>query len=153
MSSLFPFARFARVASVALAAVVLASAVAACATSVASSPREWTTTVERTDGSVHAIRVTDVTGRIEDVAVDPAGVPIPETVVAAPGSDRTLLVPWTGGSCDATTAIDITASGDATDVAIAVTPGSEVCDLMAVGHVVAITFSEPVSPEDVTVSR
>jgi hypothetical protein len=146
MPSLRPLAR---IASVALAAVL----VAACATTVTSSPREWTTTFERTDGTVHAITVTDTTGQVEEVVVDPAGVPIPETVVQAPDSDRTILVPWTGGSCDATTAIDITADGDAIDVGIAVTTGAEVCDAMAVGHVVAITFSELVSPDQVTVQR
>jgi hypothetical protein len=146
MSSLFPFVR---ILALALAALL----VAACATTVERSPREWTTTVERVDGSVHTIRVTDGTGRVDEVVVDPAGVPIPETVVAAPGSERTLLVPWTGGSCDATTAVDITTAGDGVDIAIAVMPGAEVCDAMAVGHVVAITFSEPVSPDDVTVQR
>jgi hypothetical protein len=146
MPSLRPFAR---IASVALTAVL----VAACATSVTSSPREWTTTFERTDGSTHAIRVTDGTGKVDEVEVDPAGVAIPETVVLAPGSDRTLLVPWTGGSCDATTAIDVTADGDAIDVGIAVTTGAEVCDAMAIGHVVALTFSDPVSPDQVTLQR
>jgi hypothetical protein len=139
----------ARLASITLVALL----VAACATSVTSSPREWTTTFERTDGSGHAIRVTDASGRIEEVEVDPAGVPVPETVEMAPGSDRTLLVPWTGGSCDAMTAIDISAFGSTTDVAIAVTPGAQVCDAMAVGHVVALRFNDPVSPDQVTVQR
>jgi hypothetical protein len=146
MPSLRPLAR---IASVALTAVL----VAACATTVTSSPREWTTTFERTDGSTHAIRVTDGAGRLDEVVVDPAGVSIPETVVLAPGSERTLLVPWTGGSCDATTAIDVTAEGDAIDVGIAVTTGAEVCDAMAVGHVVALTFNGPISPDQVTLQR
>jgi hypothetical protein len=147
---MLPLRLFTRLLPLGMVAVLLS----ACAVAtVERGPREWTTSIERTDGSVHAIRVTDGTGKIDEIVIDPAGVPIPETVVQAPGSDRTILVPWVGGSCDATTAIDITADGDAVDVGIAITTGAEACDAMAIGHVVAITFNLPVTPDQVTVQR
>jgi hypothetical protein len=138
---------FTRLLPLGMVAVLLS----ACAVAtVERSPREWTTSVEGVDGRTHVIRVRDTSGRVDDATVDPTGVPVPEGVVLAPGTDRTLLVPWVGGSCDATTAIDVAPGGGGVVITITPTSGAEVCDAMAVGHVVALTFGEPIGPGDVT---
>jgi hypothetical protein len=113
-------------------------------------PREWTMTAERSSGETYTVSVRDNSGRIEDVSVDPVGVAVPAGIANAPGQPNVVLIPWTGGACDRTTAfaINATATGLALTIRTTVAPGG--CDAIGIGHVLQLRSSQPLPPAAIT---
>ncbi len=135
-----------------IAALVAAFTLAGCATTRVSSPRDWTQTAETTAGETVTVNVHDTSGRIDNAEVDPAGVGTFEGVANPAGQPKVLLVPWVGGACDQTTAIDIAAAGSGLSIAIRTTVAPGDCDAIGVGHVLRLTGLEDLPASLVTVT-
>lgn len=119
---------------------------AACGTTRVAGPRTWTQATERADGSTVATTVTDRSGRVVDLEFDPPDADPSGGVTVAPGKPTALDVRWTGGSCDATTMVDISAFGAALEIAVKIENDGRDCDAMGLRRVVRLTFAEPVAP-------
>ncbi len=137
-------------ASVRIQRVVAALAVAILACLVLGGcgrilgPREWTMQAARTDGSSYAIRVRDASGRIDNAEIDPVE-PVPEldAPMNPPGEPNVVLVPWTGGECDAQTEILIEGNGSGIVILVSATSDASTCTDVGVPHMLRLHGSGP----------
>ena len=104
-------------------------------------------------GTDSITKVTDKSGKVLDVAFDPADADLFSPVSAPAGKPGDLDVAWTGGACDKTTEITITSAGAGLAVAIAITPNGQPCDAMSLPRVVRLSLAQPIAPGAVTVSQ
>lgn len=143
----------ARVALVVALVAVLALALGACDLVREVGARSWGQSVSNQAGTTHTITVTDRSGRVADVEFSPPDANLFEPVTAVPGRANALDVAWTGGACDATTTLDVTASGPGLAVKVAIEDNGQACDAFGLPQVVRLTFAEPVPPGAVTVTQ
>ncbi len=142
--------RLAPLAPAGLVLIALAVALAGCSRLVGA--RDWTMTAELAGGGTYAVTAHDASGRIDDVEIDPAGLGYVAGVANPAGQPNVVIVPWTGGACDASTRIDIAASGTGLAVTIRTTTTGVTCDAIGVAHAVRLTASGPLPAASVTVS-
>ena len=88
-----------------------------------------------------------------DVAFAPPDANLFEPVTVAPNTPNALDVAWTGGACDATTAVAIASLGAALEVAVEIEDNGMACDAIGLPQVVRLTFAEPVAPALVKVTQ
>jgi hypothetical protein len=139
---------------VAVAALVaLALALGACSVVAEVGSRTWGVSMTNQAGESTSVKVTDASGRVTDIELDPEDADLFGGVAVAAGHPGTLDVPWTGGGCDVTTSIDISGRGAGLAVKVGITTGDQPCDGMGVPHVVRLTLAQPVAPGLVTVSQ
>jgi hypothetical protein len=137
------------------AAVVLAFAailVAGCASTRVTGTRTWKMSAGLASGRTWDVIFTDSSGRIDSAEVDPAGVAVPGGVINEGGKPNVVIVPWAGGSCDATTQITATANGGGLSVAIHTAVTGQACDAVGVLHAVRLTSPAPLAAGSVTVT-
>jgi len=128
---------------------VLAAAVLAACSAVLPG-RQWTLQAMRPDTTVYPVVVRDTTGRIVDVKVDPPGLNlVPFTNPG--GQPNAVVVPWTGGACDARTEIDIAATATGLSLSVATRTEGRACILIGIEHRLVVTASEPIDPMTVIV--
>jgi hypothetical protein len=137
------------------ALVVLAAMVSGCALAgTVAGPRSWTASASNVDGRESVVSVTDRSGRVQDVEFDPLDAVAGGGVVVVPGQPSSLDVPWTGGSCDKWTAIDIVGAGAGLGVTVTITPDETlVCDAMGVLKTIRIKLDQPIPPGLVVVRQ
>ncbi len=135
-----------------IAALVAALALAGCSITRVSSPRDWTESAVTTAGQTVTVTIHDTSGRIDNAEVDPTGVGTFEGVSNPAGQPRILLVPWVGGACDQTTAIDIAAAGSGLSIAIRTTVAAGACDAIGIGHTLRLTGLEDLPASLVTLT-
>ena len=117
-------------------------------------PCSWTASASKVDGREQVVSVPDRSGRIQDVEFDPVDAVAGGGVTIVPGQANTLDVPWTGGSCDKLTAIDIVAAGAGLGVTVTITPDETlVCDAMGVIRTLRIRLDQPIPPALVVVRQ
>ena len=134
-----------------LAAAVLS--VAGCDLTRIEDPRSWTQTEVSAGGQGHLIAVSDLTGRVDNVEIDPPGLAASGGVANPPGQANVVIVPWTGGACDERTDIRITTNGTDLVVAIAAKASAGACDDVGVLHAIRITGHAPIPAATVTIGR
>ncbi len=140
--------------SLLLLAMVLASVpLAACDLVTSVGTRTWGMATTNQAGTESTSSVTDKSGKVLDVAFDPADADLFNPVTAPAGMPTTLDVAWTGGACDKTTDITITGAGTGLAVAVKITPNGQACDAMGLPRVIRLTLTEPMLPAAVTVSQ
>ena len=135
-----------------IAALVAAFTLVGCSITRVSSPRDWTASAVTTAGKTVTVTIHDTSGRIDNAEVDPRGVGSSEAVANPAGQPRILLVPWVGGACDETTAIDIAAAGSGLSIAIRTTVAPGACDAIGIGHALRLTGLEDLPASLVTVT-
>lgn len=133
----------------ALLAVVVLTA-AGCETTRILGPRTWTAAAESANGRTFVVNVRDTSGRIDSVEIDPAGADPFGEITNPPGQPNVLLVPWTGGSCDEQTDIEIAANGAGLSISLSTRSTAGACDAMGVGHLLRITGTSPLPAAAVT---
>lgn len=130
--------------------VLIGAIVASCAG--VESAREWTLTASVPSGRAYPVIVHDLSGRVVDVELDPAGL-VDGPFTNPAGQPNVVLVPWTGGACDTGTDITIRTvdggPGMSLDVRTAVAPGG--CDAIGVGHILRVTSVDAVPADRVLV--
>lgn len=130
---------------------VVALVVGACSiTSSVGGAGEWTQEVEAEGSSKQEIVVRDESGRLTDVQIDPAGVPLAAEIRNPGGEPNVVLVPWTGGACDVRTEITFTAAGQGLSGTIKITTEGDICIMMAVPHQLRLTAATPLPAAQVT---
>ena len=142
-----------RIARAAVLLTAFALTLGACDLVREVGVRSWGQATVNQAGTEHTITVNDRSGRVVDVEFGPADAELFEPVTAAPGKPNALDVAWTGGSCDASTKIDIEAFGAALEVAVAIEDNGMPCDAMGLPQVVRLTFAEPLDPAMVKVTQ
>ena len=132
--------------------VVLLAALALAGCSRIVGPRSWTATAQRIGGGSYLIDVSDTSGRVDGLEIDPPGLGVVGGVINPPGQPNVVVVPWTGGACDERTDIAIAPNGQGLAISIAtrVLPG--VCDAIGVEHTLRITSGQPLPAAAVTVT-
>ena len=132
-------------------AVVVALVAGACSlTTSVAGPQEWTQTLSSADGTSQTVVVRDESGRLTDVEIDPAGVPVAMEISNPPGEANVVLVPWTGGACDKRTDITFKAAGQGLAGTLRIATEGEMCIMIAVAHQLRLTSSEPLPAAQVT---
>ena len=132
-------------------AVVIALVAGACsATSSVTGPREWTQTLTSADGTTQEVVVRDESGRLTNVEIDPAGIPMAMEISNPPGEANVVLVPWTGGACDKRTDITFQAAGQGLAGTLMITTEGDMCIMIAIAHQLRLTSSEPLPAAQVT---
>ena len=135
-------------------AILSALAIALAGCQVASvATREWGTTTTNDAGGPHAVLVVDHTGNVADVQFFPEDADLFGGVTVAPGRPDAIDVTWTGGSCDASTDIEVTAKGGGMGVDVAITGDGNPCDAMGTPRAVRLTLNQPVPPANVIVTQ
>ena len=120
---------------------------------VVTGPRTWVISSEGTSGPTQTVTVTDTSGRILAVDVDPPGAqPFGQPANPA-GQPNVVLVPWTGGACDTTTAIGVASAGDGLTITVRIAALPAACDAIGIGHVLQLTGSAPIPAASVTISQ
>lgn len=132
-----------------LLAVVALSA-AACDLTRFSGIRAWSAAAESVNGRTFVVNVRDTSGRIDNVEIDPEGSDPFGEIANPPGQPNVLIVPWTGGSCDEQTDIEIVADGAGLSISMSTRSTAGACDAMGVGHLLRITGSSPLPAAAVT---
>jgi hypothetical protein len=120
-------------------------------TSIATT--EWSTTASNDAGGPHTVSVVDHTGNVDEVQFFPEDADLFGGVTVAPGNPNAIDVTWTGGSCDAATDIEITATGGGMGVAVTVTGDGNPCDAMGTPRAIRLTLGQPVPPANVIVRQ
>jgi outer membrane murein-binding lipoprotein Lpp len=138
--------------SIVIAAVMAALTLVGCSTTRVSSPRDWTDTAVTAAGNTVTVNVHDTSGRIDNVEFDQTDVRQVKGVANPAGQPRVLVVPWVGGACDKTTAIDIAAAGSGLSITIRTTVAPGDCDAIGVGHALRLTGLEDLPASLVTVT-
>ena len=133
-----------------LVAVIALVAGACSLTTSVTGPREWKQTVETDGGSTQEIVVRDESGRLTNVEIDPAGVPMAMEISNPPGEANVVLVPWTGGACDKRTEITFQAAGQGLAGTLKVTTEGDICIMIAIGHQLRLTSGTPLPAAQVT---
>ncbi|MHB8890783.1 MAG: hypothetical protein ACYC65_01925 [Candidatus Limnocylindrales bacterium] len=132
---------------------VVALSVAACDLTRVQGPRSWTAAAESVNGRTFTVTVRDTSGRIDNVEIDPAGVGGFGAIANPPGQTNVLIVPWTGGTCDEQTDIEISADVAGLAISTTTTTSAAECDAMGVGHVLRITGLAAIPAATVTVTK
>jgi hypothetical protein len=132
---------------------VVATGLAACDVVRDVGTRSWSQATTNQAGTEHTITVTDRSGRVAEVAFAPPDANLFEPVTVAPGTPNALDIAWTGGSCDASTTVDIEAFGAALEVAVAIQDNGMPCDAMGLPQVIRLTFAGPLDPAMVKVTQ
>ena len=133
-----------------LVAVIALVAGACSLTTSVTGPREWKQTVETDGGATQEIVVRDESGRLTNVEIDPAGVPMAMEISNPPGEANVVLVPWTGGACDKRTEITFQAAGQGLAGTLKITTEGDVCIMIAIAHQLRLTSNEPLPAAQVT---
>ena len=133
-----------------LVAVIALVAGACSLTTSVTGPREWKQTVETDGGSTQEIVVRDESGRLTNVEIDPAGVPMAMEISNPPGEANVVLVPWTGGACDKRTEITFQAAGQGLAGTLKITTEGDMCIMIAIAHQLRLTSNEPLPAAQVT---
>ena len=133
-----------------LVAIIALVAGACSLTTSVTGPREWTQTVETDGGSTQEIVVRDESGRLTNVEIDPAGVPMAMEISNPPGEANVVLVPWTGGACDKRTEITFQAAGQGLAGTLEITTEGDMCIMIAIAHQLRLTSNEPLPAAQVT---
>ena len=133
-----------------LVAVIALVAGACSLTTSVTGPREWKQTVETDGGSTQEIVVRDESGRLTNVEIDPAGVPMAMEISNPPGEANVVLVPWTGGACDKRTEITFQAAGQGLAGTLEITTEGDMCIMIAIAHQLRLTSNEPLPAAQVT---
>ncbi len=137
-----------------LLAMALASvSLSACDLVASVGPRSWGQSTSNQAGDQTTTNVTDRSGKVLDVAFDPADADLLNPVTAPAGKPRTLDVAWTGGACDLTTEVTITGAGAGLAVSVTLTPNRKPCRAVGLPRVIRLSLSEPILPAAVTVSQ
>ncbi len=137
----------------AIAINLVAAVVAGCGLMAEVGARSWNMTATNQAGTEHTITITDRSGRVINVEFTPADADLFAPVSVAPGTANALDVAWTGGACDATTQVDITAIGAGLEVGVRTEDNGMPCDAMGLPQVVRLTFAEPIAPGMVKVTQ
>jgi len=133
-----------------LVAIIALVAGACSLTTSVTGPREWTQTVETDGGSTQEIVVRDESGRLTNVEIDPAGVPMAMEISNPAGEANVVLVPWTGGACDKRTEITFQAAGQGLAGTLEITTEGDMCIMIAIAHQLRLTSNEPLPAAQVT---
>jgi hypothetical protein len=133
-----------------LVAVIALVAGACSLTTSVTGPREWKQTVETDGGSTQEIVVRDESGRLTNVEIDPAGVPMAMEISNPAGVANVVLVPWTGGACDKRTEITFQAAGQGLAGTLKITTEGDMCIMIAIAHQLRLTSNEPLPAAQVT---
>ena len=133
-----------------LVAVIALVAGACSLTTSVTGPREWKQTVETDGGATQEIVVRDESGRLTNVEIDPAGVPMAMEISNPPGEANVVLVPWTGGACDKRTEITFQAAGQGLAGTLKITTEGDMCIMIAIAHQLRLTSNEPLPAAQVT---
>ena len=133
-----------------LVAIIALVAGACSLTTSVTGPREWKQTVETDGGSTQEIVVRDESGRLTNVEIDPAGVPMAMEISNPPGEANVVLVPWTGGACDKRTEITFQAAGQGLAGTLEITTEGDMCIMIAIAHQLRLTSNEPLPAAQVT---
>ena len=137
-----------------LLVLLLASvSLSACDLVASVGIRTWGMATTNQAGTDSTTNVTDRSGKVLEVAFDPADADLFNPVTAPAGKPRTLDVAWTGGACDMTTDITITGAGAGLAIAVKITPNGQACDAFGLPRVIRLTLSEPILPAAVTVAQ
>jgi hypothetical protein len=131
----------------------LAVALGACDLVREVGARSWTLASTNQAGTEHTIAVTDRSGLVADVAFAPPDANLFEPVTAVPGDPASLVVAWTGGACDETTAVEVTKAGPNLAVAVAIEDNGQPCDSLGLPQAVRLIFAEPLDPAMVKVTQ
>lgn len=132
--------------------VVVALSASACDRTRVPATRTWTAAAESVNGRTFVVNVRDTSGRIDNVEIDPAGLPVLGDIANPPGQPNLVIVPWTGGACDEQTDIEIAANGAGLAISMRTRLSAGVCDAMGVGHILRITGLAAIPAAAVTVS-
>jgi hypothetical protein len=97
--------------------------------------------------------VRDESGRLTNVEIDPAGVPVAMEISNPPGQANVVLVPWTGGACDKRTEITFKAAGQGLAGTLRITTEGDMCIMIAVAHQLRLTSNEPLPAAQVTLEQ
>jgi hypothetical protein len=134
--------------------VVVALVVGACSlTNSVAGSSEWTQTLASADGASQEVVVRDESGRLTNVEIDPAGVPVAMEISNPPGEANVVLVPWTGGACDKRTEITFKAAGQVLAGTLRIATEGEMCIMIAVAHQLRLTSNEPLPAAQVTLEQ
>ena len=133
--------------------LVVATVVGACSLSVGRGKSEWSQSSTSADGTSHEVNVSDTSGRITNVEFDPPGAQGTGSISNPGGNLNVLLVPWTGGACDVSTAINFAAAGQGLKGTIATKTSGQVCIMIAIQHMLRITLNTPTPAASVTLER
>ena len=132
--------------------LLAAALIGACQlTTIATT--EWSTTATNDAGGPHTVTVVDHTGNVDEVQFFPEDADLFGGVTVAPGRPNAIDVTWTGGSCDAATDIEITATGGGMGVAVTVTGDGNPCDAMGTPRAIRLVLGQPVPPANVIVTQ
>ena len=131
---------------------VLGFSAAACDVNRVQGPRTWTAGTQSVSGKTFVVNVRDTSGRIEDVEIDPQAVQGLGGPANPPGQPDVLIVPWTGGTCDEQTDIEVAANGSGLSISITTATAAGDCDAMGVAHAIRLTGSAAVPVASVTVT-
>jgi hypothetical protein len=132
---------------------LLALLLGACQLTAQVGVRSWGAGTLNQAGDPHAILVTDRSGKVLDVTFEPEDADLTDAVTAPAGRSNTLDVTWTGGTCDASTTVDIAARGAGLAITVAITSSGEACDAMGVPVTIRLSLSQPIPPAAVTVAQ
>jgi hypothetical protein len=133
--------------------LLLATALLGACQLASVATREWSTSTTNDAGGPHTVTVVDGTGNVAGVEFFPEDADLFGGVTVAPGRPDAIDVTWTGGSCDAATDIEITATGGGMGVAVAITGDGNPCDAMGTPRAVRLTLNQPVPPANVIVTQ
>lgn len=137
-----------------LLGMILASiSLAACDLVASTGTRTWGLANTNQAGTGSTTSVTDRSGKVLDVAFDPADADLFTPVSVPAGKAGALDVAWTGGACDMTTEITISPAGAGLAVGVRITPNGQVCDAMGLPRVIRLTLAQPIAPAAVTVTQ
>jgi hypothetical protein len=135
-------------------AVLVALVAGACSlTTSVAGPQEWTQSLSSADGTSQEVVVRDESGRLTNVEIDPAGVPVAMEISNPPGEANVVLVPWTGGACDKRTEIAFQAAGQGLAGTLRITTEGDMCIMIAVAHQLRLTSNEPLPAAQVTLEQ
>lgn len=120
-----------------------------------TGPRSFAMSAASVDGSTWSVNLSDTSGAISDMTVDPSPLFADQTglpfVVA--GAPNKLVVPWVGGSCDRQTTFAVTSDGNRMKIAYRIESAPGVCDDLGVMHQLILTMSPAIDPAFVTLTR
>jgi len=110
-------------------ATILAALLAACGvTGAVVGPQSWTVGATDDAGNSISVDVSDRSGVVRDIALDPPDAEAVLGVSAVPGSLDTIDVSWAGNGCDQHATLEIAAAGGGIGITVRVDPSRVPCD-------------------------
>lgn len=136
--------------------VVLLVALVAAGCSRIVGPRTFTVSAELAGGATWTLQVTDNSGRVTNLELDP-GPAINGPSDAAfndPVASNRLVIPWTGGACDRATTFTVDAdAGGRVTIAFGTSVAPGACDLVGIGHQLVLETDPALPASLVTLTR